>query len=183
MQNESGNTVRLVQIEKRSTEKESAKLATLPALTEGEIFRKKVSILIRKSLAVFYTRSFYGTARRWIFSTFLPESVLKRWMPYRQGECNRCGMCCRIVLTCPFLHEEDQQAACRIFTSKRHAPPPCLTFPLDPRDLADVQRQIAPTVCSFSFEGQPEYPDTRAALMAELRLRLRRGVERLREAF
>lgn len=174
MNNDRVTTPVLVQITKSPLRRE---------LTEGEILRKKSWIAVRKVGSIFYSRSFWGTARRWILSTVLPESVLQRWMPYRKGECNRCGMCCRIVLTCPFLDEVDQLAACRIFTSTRHAPPPCLTFPLDPRDLADVQRQIAPTVCSFSFEGQPEHPTTWGALKAVWRSRLSRQVRRLMEAF
>lgn len=155
---------------------------TLPALSDRQIFGRKVYVGLRKFAGFFYTRQAYGTFRRWLFSTFLPERILTRWRPFRQGECNRCGMCCKIVLHCPFLHEVDQQTTCLIYTSTRHVPPPCLSYPFDPADLADVQRAIAPAICPFTFTGQPEHPTTAGAVWAELRAGLVRRVDRLRQA-
>ena len=154
-----------------------------PELTEREIFRKKTYIGFRKIAGVFYSRTFYGTARRWFLSTVLPDKIIYRWKPYRQGECIRCGMCCKIVVHCPFLHEDDQLTACKIYTSEKHAPPPCLAFPFDPRDLADVQRAIAPAICPFTYEGQPEHPTTWGAVKAELRAQWEKRKEKLKEAF
>jgi len=162
MQSEQNRPVRLVQIETR---------AVPPPPSESRIFFNKAYIAFRKSLAFFHSASAYGTARRWLLSTFLPETVLYRWQPYRKGSCNRCGMCCKIALRCPFLEEDSQHTACQIYTIPRHVPPPCLTYPLDPQDLAEVQRAIAPAICPFYFEGQPDDPGTWAALRTELRRR------------
>ncbi len=166
----------LVQIERRDA------VPNLPPLTEREIALKKVYVGLRKVGGLFYSGHAYGTLRRWVWSTLLPERILNRWRPYRQGECNRCGMCCKIVLHCPFLQEDDQQTACRIYTSTRHVPPPCLSYPFDPADLADVQRAIAPAICPFTFTGQPEYPTIGGALKAELRQGIARQLARIRQS-
>lgn len=166
--------VKLVQIANRRDQ-------PLPALSERQIFGRKLYVGLRKFAGFLYTRQAYGTFRRWLFSTFLPERILTRWRPFRQGECNRCGMCCKIVLRCPFLHEADQQTACLIYTSTRHVPPPCLSYPFDPADLADVQRAIAPAICPFTFTGEPEYPTTAGAVWAELRAGMARQAARLRQ--
>ena len=48
----------------------------------------------------------------------------------RQGECNRCGACCKILFRCPFLGTDaDGQYTCRIY-EKRFAQ--CRLFPLHP---------------------------------------------------
>ncbi len=61
----------------------------------------------------------------------------------RQGECDRCGDCCKILFRCPFLTQDaDGNSLCRIyeyrFTQCRH-------YPIQPRDLTEVSR------CSYTF--------------------------------
>jgi hypothetical protein len=69
-----------------------------------------------------------------------------------RGECNRCGHCCRLLFNCPFLAElPDGTTNCTIYLTK-HAPKVCVVFPLDPADLAEIQRAISPQTCSFYFE-------------------------------
>jgi hypothetical protein len=184
MQEVRQSSVKLVQIEPRPSistgDGGSSETLPLSPLTESEIFRKKLYVGFRKLAGLFYTENAYGTVRRWAFSTFLPAEILGRWRPNRKGECNRCGMCCKIVLHCPFLHEADQQTSCRIYTSEKHVPPPCLSYPFDPWDLADVQRAISPAICPFTFEGEPEHPTIRGAVAAWFRVRLTKRFENLR---
>ena len=70
-----------------------------------------------------------------------------------------------------------------IYTSPKHAPPPCVVYPIDPIDLAEVQREVAPAPCPFYFEGQPEHPTTWGAIKAEIRAEFGKRVDKLKEAF
>jgi uncharacterized protein len=97
-----------------------------------------------------------GKTRRFVRSTLLrqdPESLLAR----RQGECNRCGACCRILFRCPFLGTDAEgQYTCRIY-EKRFAQ--CRLYPLHAGDLRELGGQ-----CSYTFEGEPS-PSTPPALL------------------
>ncbi len=155
----------------------------LPVLSDWEVFRKKSYITFRKIAGIFYSKSFYGTARRWVFSKVLPDKILYRWKPYQRGGCNRCGLCCKIVFRCPFFHEDGNTTACMIYTSKKHAVPPCIVFPIDPYDLAEVQREVAPAPCPFYYDGQPEHPTTWGAVKAEIRTEFGKRLDKLKEAF
>lgn len=65
----------------------------------------------------------------------------------RQGECVGCGRCCKLVFQCPFLGGTDENPRCLIYNGGR--PNQCAAFPIDERDLADVNY-----LCSYSF-AQP----------------------------
>jgi hypothetical protein len=65
----------------------------------------------------------------------------------RQGECVGCGRCCKLVFQCPFLGGTDENPRCLIYNGAR--PNQCAAFPIDERDLADVNY-----LCSYSF-AQP----------------------------
>lgn len=72
------------------------------------------------------------------------EALLAR----RQGECNRCGACCKILFRCPFLGTDAEgQYTCRIY-DRRFAQ--CRLFPLHAEDLREVEE------CSFTFDAQAE---------------------------
>jgi hypothetical protein len=62
----------------------------------------------------------------------------------RVGECYGCGKCCTLVFKCVFLEGSDEQARCKIYDIGR--PKPCGAFPIDPKDLADVN-----FLCGYSF--------------------------------
>ncbi|MFN0112416.1 MAG: hypothetical protein ACKVZH_26460 [Blastocatellia bacterium] len=176
---------RLVQIEglRKSSDEALQAEINIPALTERQIFQKKSYIAFRKIIGFFHTTHSYGATRRWLFSHVLPDKVLYRWKPYLQGECNRCGACCKIVFTCSFYHESEGSSACSIYTSEKHAPTACVTFPFDPTDLDEVKREILPGTCPFYFEGQPEHPTTWGAVKAEIRAGLGKRVDKLKEIF
>src|SRR6185503_12688280 len=154
----------------------------IPAVSDSWVYLQKTFITLRKIAGFFYTDHSYGATRRWVLATVLPDRVLYRWKPYQRGGCNRCGLCCKIVFRCPFFLETAETTACMIYTTK-HAAPPCVVFPIDPIDLREVQRQIAPAPCPFYFEGEPEYPTTWGAIKAEIRAAFGRRVSKLKEVF
>lgn len=178
---------RLVQIEplkKPSPNSANDKpIRGLPVLSDKQIYQKKTYIAFRKITGFFYTKHSYGAARRWVLAQILPDKILYRWKPYQRGGCNRCGLCCKIVFRCPFFFENEETTACMIYTSKKHAPAPCNVFPIDPTDLAEVQREVAPAPCPFYYEGEPEHPTTWGAIKAEIRVELGKRVDKLKEAF
>jgi hypothetical protein len=84
-----------------------------------------------------------GKARRAVVGTMLSEEDRAGIAGARQGECNRCGACCKILFTCPFLVEDKGMFTCSVYD---HRPPSCRLFPMVPADLREVDR------CAFSFE-------------------------------
>ena len=88
----------------------------------------------------------WGVMRRFALSHF-KRSYVEEQARKRQGECRRCGDCCRIIVRCPFLKGRNH---CVIY-NKRSAQ--CKMFPIDERDLRDV-----PT-CVFRFNGAAQEHD------------------------
>ena len=88
-----------------------------------------------------------GKVRRFIQAKFGNQDV-DALVARRQGECNRCGACCKILFRCPFLGTDAEgQYTCRIY-DKRFAQ--CRLYPLHAKDLVELRGQ-----CSYSFEGEP----------------------------
>jgi hypothetical protein len=154
----------------------------IPPFTDAWVYRQKTITAFKKISGFFYTKHSYGAARRWILAHVLPDRILYRWKPYQRGGCNRCGLCCKIVFRCPFFLENEHTTACMVYTTK-HASPPCVTFPIDPIDLREVQREVAPAPCPFYFEGEPEHPTTWGAVKAEIRAAWGRRIRQLKEVF
>ena len=179
--------VHLVQIKPVRREETAASLdefyRNIPPQTDFEVFRKKSYIFYRKLVGFLYTDHSYGAFRRWYMSKLLPDKVLYRWLPYRQGECNRCGLCCKIVFTCSFYVDDGKHTACSIYVDEKHAPSACVVFPIDPRDIQEVHKQIAPAPCPFHFVGEPEHATTWGALKAYWREELDRRVAKVKEEF
>jgi hypothetical protein len=97
----------------------------------------------------------WGALRRTVMANFLPDNILYRYKAYQRGECNRCGLCCRIQFQCPFLIDEGPyNTRCGIYTTP-HAPQACVKFPLDPMDLRLLQREVG-NACTFYYEGAPQ---------------------------
>ena len=75
-------------------------------------------------------------ARRFCLSWGRRE-YLEEQKRFRFGDCYQCGRCCKFVFRCPFLKEMgDDHSLCEIYHIGR--PYQCAAFPLDQRDLADV---------------------------------------------
>jgi hypothetical protein len=88
-----------------------------------------------------------GKLRRFVQSNLLPEAEREALLARREGECNRCGACCKILFRCPFLKTDAEgQFVCRIY-DKRFAQ--CRLFPLHPADLREVEG------CSYTFAAPP----------------------------
>src|SRR4249919_3338846 len=88
-----------------------------------------------------------GKVRRFVQASVLGEDTAP--LPAkRQGDCNRCGACCKILFRCPFLGTDAEgQYTCRIY-DKRFAQ--CRLFPLHAQDLAELGGE-----CSYSFDPEP----------------------------
>jgi hypothetical protein len=65
----------------------------------------------------------------------------------RQGECTRCGACCKILFQCPFLVEEPTNEAGIAYTCSIYGKhfKNCRIFPIVPKDLLDVED------CGYTF--------------------------------
>lgn len=81
--------------------------------------------------------------RRSFFSVFYPRYVKISIEQKREGDCTRCGACCKLVYRCPFLGEDaEKMPYCRIYGELR--PASCQNYPFDKID-ADVKE------CGFRF--------------------------------
>lgn len=97
----------------------------------------------------------WAALRRQVMASFLPDNLLDRYKAYQRGECNRCGLCCKIQFQCPFFVDEGPfNTHCGIYTTP-HAPSACVKFPLDPLDLKLLQREVG-NACTFYYEGAPQ---------------------------
>jgi hypothetical protein len=97
----------------------------------------------------------WAALRRTVLSNILPDNLVLRYKAYQRGECNRCGLCCKIQFQCPFFIDEGPyDTRCSIYTTP-HAPTACVKFPLDPMDLKLLQREVG-NACTFYYEGAPQ---------------------------
>ena len=61
----------------------------------------------------------------------------------RQGECNRCGQCCKLPYPCPFLqYDESGLSSCSIY---RFRPPSCRKYP------RTASENMTPETCGYYF--------------------------------
>jgi Fe-S-cluster containining protein len=91
-----------------------------------------------------------GKTRRFVQSTVLREDT-DPLIAKREGDCNRCGACCKILFRCPFLGTDDEgQYTCRIYKMRFSQ---CRLFPLRAADLREVQED-----CSYTFEAESLSP-------------------------
>ena len=101
----------------------------------------------------FRLRQALGKARRFFRANIYTrknEELLAR----RQGECTRCGACCKILIRCPFLVEKPENApgdiySCSIYGSRFNQ---CRLYPIVPKDLLDVEEE-----CGYTF-AEPNPP-------------------------
>ena len=96
-------------------------------------------------------RLMWGKVRRFGLGLFR-RGYVRRSAARREGECQRCGACCRLGYRCQFLREKGGGTECRVHWLR---PRNCRLFPIDERDLAD-RDAIAPDVpCGYRF-NKPE---------------------------
>src|SRR5580704_3858318 len=116
-----------------------ARLATFDIIFGAEVDRRGARTQKERRMLI----QLRGKARRAVVGTMLSEEDRAGIAGARQGECNRCGTCCKILFTCPFLVEDKGVFTCSVYD---HRPPSCRLFPMVPADLREVDR------CAFSFE-------------------------------
>jgi hypothetical protein len=110
--------------------------------------------VVKKIVRAPFSMHTWAALRRTVLASFLPDNIIYRYKAYQRGECNRCGLCCKIQFQCPFFIDEGPyNTRCSIYTTP-HAPSACVKFPLDPTDLKLLQREIG-NACTFYFEGAP----------------------------
>jgi len=98
----------------------------------------------------FRARQAAGKFRRFVRANIYTndnEKLLAR----REGECTRCGACCKILFKCPFLIEETNLEAglgvnykCGIYGEHFNQ---CRIYPLVPQDLEEVEEP-----CGYTFK-------------------------------
>ncbi|MCD6404511.1 MAG: phosphatidylserine decarboxylase family protein [Planctomycetes bacterium] len=74
------------------------------------------------------------------------RGYVRRHLALREGQCNRCGLCCRILFRCPYF----DGTGCKIHGNHFSQ---CKAFPIDKRDI-DLIRQMGGE-CGFSFKEAP----------------------------
>ena len=93
--------------------------------------------------ALFRARQFTGKVRRF-FRANIYTAKNDELLARRQGECTRCGACCKILFRCPFLIEEPGNSyKCSIYGDHFNQ---CRIFPLVPQDLNEIKEP-----CGYTF--------------------------------
>ena len=93
-------------------------------------------------------RMAWGKVRRFFFWHFR-KGYVRRQQAARQGECARCGTCCKLLFQCPFLSQDEVgMYLCTIHDSR---PGNCRMFPIDERDFADRDILAPETRCGYRF--------------------------------
>ena len=92
-------------------------------------------------------RQAIGKTRRFFQSTLFKKKTAQM-LELRQGECTRCGACCKILFQCPFLieHPENppgEKYSCRIYENRFSQ---CRLYPIASRDLLEVEEE-----CGYTF--------------------------------
>lgn len=82
--------------------------------------------------------------RRFWLIHFRNEYVQRRLLT-RRGACHQCGTCCNLLFTCPMLTKQEK---CFIYNYCR--PQACKTFPIDQRDIDEVE--LCGGHCGYLFE-------------------------------
>ena len=88
--------------------------------------------------------------RRLILCT-IKQDYVRLQEQMRGGDCVGCGRCCKLVFRCPHLGGTDENPRCMVYDDR---PKPCKAFPIDERDLADVNFQ-----CGYFFPSAFPAPD------------------------
>jgi len=92
-------------------------------------------------------RQAIGKTRRFLQSKLF-KAKTDQLLTLRQGECTRCGACCKILFRCPFLIEKPENApgdiySCSIYENRFSQ---CRLYPIASRDLLEVEEE-----CGYTF--------------------------------
>ena len=87
---------------------------------------------------------FLRKSRRGYFAMFHRDYVRQNIAVSRDGDCHRCGACCKLLYNCPFLgHDSQNLPYCRIYGDLR--PGACKNYPFDRVD-SEIEQ------CGFKFK-------------------------------
>jgi hypothetical protein len=119
------------------------------------LYRQMTLAVSKKIIRAPFSIHTWAALRRTVLAAMLPDNLAYRYKAYQRGECNRCGLCCKIQFQCPFFIDEGPfNTRCSIYTTP-HVPSACAKFPLDPKDLKLLQREVG-NACTFYYEGAPQ---------------------------
>ena len=102
----------------------------------------------------------WGKIRR-AYLVHLRKDYVTQQLSQRQGECQRCGACCRLMFNCWLISSHNGDAVCRRYLARSQV---CHIFPIDERDIKD-RNLVKPEIkCGFSFnhtsdKGKEKYTD------------------------
>ncbi|MFH1227373.1 MAG: hypothetical protein V1701_05670 [Planctomycetota bacterium] len=91
----------------------------------------------------------WGKLRRMWFIYLRPEKT-QYLLSHREGECQRCGACCKIAFECPALDYDVDKTVCKYYERRTDI---CKLFPLNERDLKDRDIIMPHIKCGFRFNG------------------------------
>lgn len=109
---------------------------------------RRLRKLMRSASATPITRM--GNKIRRFFLCLTQKEYVREQEQLRSGECFSCGKCCMLPFRCPFLIGDDFNFRCSIYQER---PGQCRAFPIDERDLVDVNFQ-----CGYFFEKTDTIP-------------------------
>ena len=97
-------------------------------------------VLMKKT----FFSQFLRKVRRAYFAFFHRDYVRQSIAANREGECHRCGACCKLIYQCPFLgYDSENLPFCRIYGDLR--PGACKNYPFDRAD-SEIEQ------CGFKFK-------------------------------
>ncbi len=89
-----------------------------------------------------------GKIRRFLLAHFRHKYIIEQKRK-RQGECRRCGVCCKLLVNCIMLTQDDEgNYICKIHNRK---PSNCNLFPIDEKDLKDRDTILPDVPCGYTF--------------------------------
>ncbi len=102
---------------------------------------------MRKIIVNKYLQS-KGVIRRFYLGHFNKNYVNSQKLK-RHGECKNCGFCCRFVVKCPLLYQDDEgKYLCKIHNNK---PSNCNIFPVNEKDIKDRNTLNPDVSCGYAF--------------------------------
>ncbi|MBS3822162.1 MAG: hypothetical protein KGY81_10415 [Phycisphaerae bacterium] len=103
-----------------------------------------------------HVRQGLGKVRRFANGA-LRQGHVARKLRRRQGECIRCGTCCKLLFKCPFLEElHDGSTRCLIHDKR---PQNCRIFPVDERCIEERNLLLPGVPCGYTFADTDEDTD------------------------
>ena len=92
----------------------------------------------------------WGKVRRFFLIVFFRDYVEKS-IRKREGECARCGDCCKLLFQCPHYDDSVDPPVCRIHVKR---PLNCRYFPINERDIKDRELIGSGRPCGYSFPSR-----------------------------